>query len=406
MTRPVPVTRNPRVLILGQDRDVLETVCQEAVDYGLSVRGSVDAETALEQFDGREFDIIAFGGGLPDALTGRLERDFRHQNPRVKFLRTPAPRAGWIIAQAAEGKDEAPAVDLDAYCARIGYNGPLTPTVETLRALHELHPASIPFEAIDVLLDRGIDISPDAVDSKLIGRRRGGYCYEHNSLFKRVLTAIGFRVEGLVATVRWMTPPGSAPAPRSHMVLRVTIDGVPWLADVGFGVCVPTSPLRMDVRDAQPTRHESFRVIPFGAGPLVQALVNGEWLSAYDISPEPLMDGHYEPLNWFTSTHPSSHFRERLIVTRVTAQARYSLLQGRLTVRTAGGETERSFLSADEIEQTLSDIFTLRVEPEWRPVIVRAAAAVALERLDVESGLAQSASSALPEDEVSAAAAR
>ena len=67
-------------------------------------------------------------------------------------------------------------IDLDAYLARIGYDGPRTPTLETLRALHALHPAAIPFEAIDVLLDRGIDLDPAVVDAKLIGAGRGGYC--------------------------------------------------------------------------------------------------------------------------------------------------------------------------------------------------------------------------------------
>ena len=64
--------------------------------------------------------------------------------------------------------------DLDAYFARIGYDGPRTPSLDVLRALHALHPAAIPFEAIDCLLDRGVDISPAAVDAKLIHRRRGG----------------------------------------------------------------------------------------------------------------------------------------------------------------------------------------------------------------------------------------
>lgn len=98
------------------------------------------------------------------------------------------------------------AVDLNAYCARVGYDGPRTPTLETLRALNARHPASIPFEAIDVLLDRGIDLSPQAVDAKLIPGRRGGYCFEHNSLFRCVLETMGFHVQGLAAC----TPGGDA----------------------------------------------------------------------------------------------------------------------------------------------------------------------------------------------------
>ena len=106
-------------------------------------------------------------------------------------------------------------IDLDAYFARIGYDGPRTPTLETLRALHLLHPAAIAFEAIDVLLDRGIDLDPAAVDAKLITAGRGGYCYEQNGLFKRVLTALGFEVEGLIARVQWGAPAETPPRPRT-----------------------------------------------------------------------------------------------------------------------------------------------------------------------------------------------
>ena len=67
-----------------------------------------------------------------------------------------------MSAAVASLGSESPSVDLVAYCARIGYDGPLTPSLETLRALQELHPAAIAFEAIDVLLDRGVDIAPAA----------------------------------------------------------------------------------------------------------------------------------------------------------------------------------------------------------------------------------------------------
>ena len=157
-----------------------------------------------------------------------------------------------------------PPVDLDAYCERIGYRGPRTPTLGTLRALQAAHVAAIPFEAVDVLLGRDVDISPAAVDAKLIGKRRGGYCYEQNGLFKRVLRAVGFRVEGLLARVRWQSPEDAPPTPRTHMALRVEADGAPWLADVGFGAAVPTAPLRMDTAEPQPTPQEPFRLLPSG----------------------------------------------------------------------------------------------------------------------------------------------
>ena len=244
----------------------------------------------------------------------------------------------------------------------------------------ELH-AAIPFEAIDVLLDRGVDIAPAAVDAKLIDRRRGGYCYEQNGLFARVLKAIGFEVENLASHVRWMSEPGTPLPPLTHRMLRVTIDGVPWLADVEFGSCVPTAPLRMDVADPQPTQHETFRIVRIGPQWLLQALVDQQWRPIYSIAAEPWFENQYEMANWYTSTHPASHFRHRLIVTRTTPVARHILADGRLTIRHPDGTAEQRFLDTDHILEVLERVFLLSVEPEWRAIAERAAKAVEAERL-------------------------
>jgi N-hydroxyarylamine O-acetyltransferase len=279
------------------------------------------------------------------------------------------------LASQPARTDAVPSINLDAYCSRIGYQGPREPTLATLRALHGLHPAAIPFEAVDVLLGRGIDLSPAAIDAKLIGARRGGYCFEQNGLFMRALSTIGFAVEGLAARVRWMRPKDSPPVPRTHMALRVTIDGEPWLADVGFGGCVPSAPLRLNTEAPQPTDHETFRVRPEGSSLVVEAERGGDWLALYELLPEPQLAIDYELANWFTATHPNSPFRRNLMVTRVTADARYALLDNRFTVRKPSGETEQRTLDADALERALAEIFTLPISPDWCPVIERAAAA-------------------------------
>src|SRR4051794_4073651 len=203
-------------------------------------------------------------------------------------------------------------VDLDAYFARIGYDGPARADLDTLRALHALHPAAIPFEAIDVLLGRGVDLAPEAVAAKLIAARRGGYCFEQNGLFRRVLTALGFQVEGLIARVLWMRPPELPLSNLTHMALRVQLDGQAWLADVGFGGCVLTEPLRLVPDVAQATAHESFRLRHLGRQVLVEADLSGTWAPLYLVMPDPAEDADYETGNWWTSTHPSSLFRNHL----------------------------------------------------------------------------------------------
>ena len=109
-----------------------------------------------------------------------------------------------------------------------------------------------------------------------------------------------------------------------------------------------------------------------------QARIGGAWATLYDLLPEPQLDVDYEPANWFTATHPASPFRRSLVVSRTTPERRHTLLDGRLAVRTPGGEVEtRTVLDADGIERALAEVFGLPVEPAWRPAIERAAAAAA-----------------------------
>jgi N-hydroxyarylamine O-acetyltransferase len=260
-------------------------------------------------------------------------------------------------------------VDLDAYCARIGYRGPRTPTLATLSALQELHPAAIPFEAIDVMLGQPVDLAPAAVDAKLIGAKRGGYCFEHNGLFKRVLETIGFQVAGLLGRVYWMNASSNAVPARSHFALRVTIDGEDWLADVGFGSTVPTGPLRFNDPAPQPLRHDTFRVRTTVEGFAVEALIAGNWTLVYELSRDPPPEIDCIVANWYTSTHPDSGFRHHLILARTGLDAKYALRRNRLTIRPVDGPPQRIKLTAPQLRDTLRDAFLLEPQPEWEPII-------------------------------------
>jgi N-hydroxyarylamine O-acetyltransferase len=260
----------------------------------------------------------------------------------------------------SSGRD---AIDLDRYLARIGYAGTPRADFATLRTLTELHPAAITFEAIDVLLGRPVELSPAALQAKLIEGGRGGYCFEQNGLLKRVLEALGFAVEGLIARVFWMLPPDAPLMPLTHMALRVTIGGERWLADVGFGACVAGAPLRFDATGTeQPTRHETFRLTRRGTWTLLEAELPDGWRPIYMLSPEPAVDNDYVAANWYTSTHPASGFRRELRVALTAPDRRTTLMNNRLTVRHAGGGMERRFLAEREIADALVSTFRLRLD--------------------------------------------
>jgi N-hydroxyarylamine O-acetyltransferase len=124
-------------------------------------------------------------------------------------------------------------MDISAYLSRIDYGGPLAPDLVTLFALHRAHLLAIPYENLDVQLGRRLTVDPGEAFDKLVTQQRGGWCYEMNSLFACALGEVGFSVTKLAGEVmRQERNPGAI---GGHMILRVEIDGRPWIADVGFG---------------------------------------------------------------------------------------------------------------------------------------------------------------------------
>jgi N-hydroxyarylamine O-acetyltransferase len=254
--------------------------------------------------------------------------------------------------------------DLSAYFARIGYDGPRTATLETLRAIQLLHPQAIAFENLDPLLGRSPRLDIGSLRQKLVHSRRGGYCFEQNALFGHALRALGFRVTGLAGRVVWNRP-DETPPPRSHMILRVEIDGVAWLADVGFGLS-PTGPLLFEPNLEQQTPHEPFRLTTDGGQFTLQAKLLGKWQSFYRFDLQVQEEVDYEVANHYVSTWPTSHFVTSLIAARAAPGRRYGLRGNQLSIRPLSGAGEQRVLeSAAEMRGALSDLFGIAVpEPE------------------------------------------
>src|SRR5471032_1462354 len=169
-----------------------------------------------------------------------------------------------------------PPIDLDAYFARTGYTGARAPTLATLHGIVAAHAQTIPFENLDVLLGRGINLDPAAVQQKLLRDRRGGYCFEQNSLLLHVLEALGFSAAPISARVRLRHPRDFTP-PRTHLFLRIELDGESWLADVGIGGLSLTSAIRLHTDAEQATPHEPRRIVREGALFFHQARLGDEW---------------------------------------------------------------------------------------------------------------------------------
>jgi N-hydroxyarylamine O-acetyltransferase len=223
-----------------------------------------------------------------------------------------------------------PGMNLEAYFKRIGWTGGTKADLQTLSGILLAHMTHIPFENLDILLGRPVHLEIEPLHEKLVTRKRGGYCFEHSTLLGAVLDKIGFQVKRHTARVTAHAAPTEAP--RTHMILSVTLPEGKFIVDPGFGGVGPRVP------------------VPLKKGAEKTVLDEKHWLTREDRvwalnfqSPEKTVRGWITPLdddnlidfelgNHFTSTHPKSVFRKMLMVAIRTAEGRVSLVNNEATI--------------------------------------------------------------------------
>ena len=277
---------------------------------------------------------------------------------------------------------DSPGFDLGAYLARIGFDGTPQPTMAALSALVLAHGTSIPFESLDPFARRPVALDIDSLQRKLVRDGRGGWCYEHNTLFGHALRAFGFEPVGLAARVLWSVPPGMV-RPRTHMLIRLDVTGLPHVVDVGFGGLTLTGVLRLEADVVQDTPHEPFRLVRRGDDFVMEAMLRDTWVPLYSFDLQPQLMPDYEMPNWVLQHQPASHFLINLLAARPDLDRRYALLNGELAVHHRGGIGERRVLtSSAELRDVLETVFRMRV-PEGEDIemaLARAVAATPMER--------------------------
>jgi arylamine N-acetyltransferase len=236
-----------------------------------------------------------------------------------------------------------------------------------LSELVAAHARRILFENLDPLLGVPvIDLGPDALADKLVNRRRGGYCYEHNNLMRYVLGQLGFEVDALAARVVWMSPHGldGPPTAQDHQALAARIPGVDdtFLVDVGFGGQTLSSPIHLTGGPIQPTRHEPCWLRVHHHSYVLESLVRDLWQPLYTFTtdPRPMID--LQVGSWYASTYPTSFFVVGLTAALVTDDARWNLRGRNLAIHTRAGHTERiRFDTAAEVLDALVDRFGINL---------------------------------------------
>ncbi len=244
-------------------------------------------------------------------------------------------------------------LDLDGYLARVGRPAE-PPSRAALDALHEAHVRTFTFDNIDVLLDQHAGVGLEQVQAKFIGRGRGGYCFEHGTLFAAALDRLGYDVTRRLGRVG---PPETTA--RTHCVVVVDVDGERLLTDPGFGMSL-LRPLPLVDGATDDFGGWSYRLAELRAGE-VRAWELSRWreeqwelMHTHDelpVHPPDVVSGHH-----YTSTFPSSHFRHLLMVTRHEDARHTSLTHRTVTVRRPGQATAHREIEAAELRDLLRQL--------------------------------------------------
>jgi len=215
-------------------------------------------------------------------------------------------------------------MNLDAYLERLNLNIRLESNFQTLQSLHRAHAFTIAFENFNVHLKRTIHLDKENLFQKLIVEKRGGYCYELNILFSFLLKEIGFHVTHLIG--RPLYGYNNALRPRTHMILKVEIEGKEYLCDLGFGGRGLIEPIELTFDKENIQFNDIFKLIPHPEGYELQSYISEDWVSLYsfDLHEQQLID--YELANFYNMHSPDSRFTQQLICAKPTEQGRILLL--------------------------------------------------------------------------------
>lgn len=254
-------------------------------------------------------------------------------------------------------------MDLQAYFKRIRYTGTTNPTLATLTALHRAHLQAVPFENLNIHIPRPIILKEEALFQKIVHENRGGFCFEQNGVFSAVLRELGFEVIRLEANV-YHADTDDYGIPLNHMALLVTIDNKRYLADVGFGAAF-SEPLEIDNPNIQVQDVGKFKIEHDGLTGIYSDHLNTAekmttsyrfFFTAHDLS-------DYEGACHYMQTSPKTHFTQKRVCSRMSAEGRISLTDTQFITTTLAGErTEIPINDEDHYHRILREQFGIDVQ--------------------------------------------
>lgn len=187
-------------------------------------------------------------------------------------------------------------------------------SVTFIKELQNAHVGNFPFSNLGVLLHESLSLESKALFERVVAKKRGGYCFEHNKIFFEVLSFFGYRCDIILGRVLHNR---NIDVPRTHRITRVAFADSTYIVDVGFGPLCPREPLLLELDKPQDQGDAVYRIIQSDPGHyLLQIKEIAGWFSLYSFD-----DGLYTEADCvcghhYSSTHPDATFVNNLVVSR------------------------------------------------------------------------------------------
>jgi N-hydroxyarylamine O-acetyltransferase len=229
--------------------------------------------------------------------------------------------------------------DVDTYLSRMSVaRAEVQLNREGLELLQRQHLRTIPFENLDIHWKRPISLEVDSLYEKVVGQKRGGFCYELNGLFNELLRSLGFQTR--LVSARVAGPDGSFSPEYDHAAVIVTIGDDEYLTDVGFGEFA-AGPLVITAEIEQTDDTGIFRIRQLDDGYLdVDKRQGSVWKPEYMFMPIERNLPEFGPRCEFQQYSPDSHFLKGKICSIMTETGRKTLQDSKFIITENGRRSE------------------------------------------------------------------
>jgi len=247
-----------------------------------------------------------------------------------------------------------------AYLNRIGYDGSLDLTAQTLSDIQERHLLTVPYENIDILEGKRLSLEIDDLYGKIVTRRRGGYCFEVNALFGWLTEELGFPTEHFFG--RFVRGEPEIPM-RRHHVLVCEAEGNRYVCDVGVGIAIARRPLLLRPDIPQPQAFGTYKLTRDPQlGWVIHSLEKLGWEWLYAFTEEPQLPVDFVQPTFFCEYAPESIFNKSPMIALRTEHGRKTLDGMTYKVFTPDGVEVRELEGRSQLRSVLLEEFGIEAE--------------------------------------------